>query len=125
MVSSVAGKILIPNLTSEPHFLKRNKHFCQVHALYTPEEDSTNEQLPVSLPPRPPVHQPAQNTENVSLDPNNLHPQGIRAKFTSLLDEYDHIFDPNIKGYNGAEGPFKVRVNMGPVKPPQRKGRLP
>ena len=41
------------------------------------------------------------------------------------MDEYDHIFDPNIKGYNGAEGPFEARVNMGPVEPPQRNGRLP
>ena len=35
------------------------------------------------------------------------------------------MFDPNIKGYNGAEGPFEARVNMGPVEPPQRKGCLP
>ena len=26
---------------------------------------------------------------------------------------------------NGAVGPFEARVNMGPVEPPQRKGRLP
>ena len=63
----------------------------------------------------------------MSLDPNNLLPRDIRAKFTSLLNEYDHIFDPNIKGYNGAEGPFEAKVNMGHVEPPppQRKGRLP
>ena len=35
------------------------------------------------------------------------------------------MFDPAIKGYNGAAGPFFARVNMGPVEPPQRKGRLP
>ena len=34
-------------------------------------------------------------------------------------------FDPRFKGYNGAVGPFKAVVNMGPVQPPQRKGRLP
>ena len=123
MVSSVAGKIRIPNLTPEPYFLKRNEHFCQVHAVFTPEEDT---QLPVSPPLRPPVHQTSTNhSANVSLDPNNLLPRDIRAKFTSLLNEYDHIFDPNIKGYNGAEGPFEAKVNMGPVEPPQRKGRLP
>ena len=121
MVSSVAGKIRIPNLTPEPYFLKRNKHFCQVHAVFTPEEDT---QLPIAPPPRPPVHQTSTNhSANVSLDPNNLFPRDIRAKFTSLLNEYDHIFDPNIKGYNGAEGPFEAKVNMRPVEPPQRKGR--
>lgn len=30
IVSSVAGKIRIPNLSPEPRFLKRNEHFCQV-----------------------------------------------------------------------------------------------
>ena len=113
MVSSVAGKIRIPNLTPEPHFLKRNEHFCQVHAVYT-------------MPPVPPVHPPStKHSVNVTLNPNKFLPQDVRAKFTSLLDEYDHIFDPNIKGYNGAEGPFEARINMGPVEPPQRKGRLP
>ena len=98
MASSVAGKICIPNLTPEPHFLKRNEHFCQVHALYKPEAHSTSTQLPVSPPPKPPVHPPStKHSVNVTLDPNNLLPQDVRAKFTSLLDEYDNIFDPNIK----------------------------
>ena len=35
------------------------------------------------------------------------------------------MFDPSITGYNGAAGPFEAKVNMGPVEPPQRKGRLP
>ena len=28
-------------------------------------------------------------------------------------------------GYNGHVGPFTATVNMGPVQPPQRKGRCP
>ena len=35
------------------------------------------------------------------------------------------MFDPKVKGYNGHVGPFESKVNMGPVEPPQRKGRLP
>ena len=49
----------------------------------------------------------------MSLDPSNLLPHDIRAKFRSLLDEYNHIFDPNINGYNGVEGPFEARGNLG------------
>ena len=30
-----------------------------------------------------------------------------------------------VTGYNGAVGPFEAVVNMGPVQPPQCKGRLP
>ena len=26
--------------------------------------------------------------------------------------EYDHVFDPNIKGYNDSAGPFEAKVNM-------------
>ena len=32
---------------------------------------------------------------------------------------------PNIKGYNGAVGPFQAKVNMRSVEPPQRKDRMP
>ena len=42
-----------------------------------------------------------------------------------LLTEFDSVFDRNYKGYNGAVGPFEAQVNMGPTKPPQRKGRVP
>ena len=35
------------------------------------------------------------------------------------------IVDSNIVGYNGAVGPFEATVNMGPVQPPQYKGRCP
>ena len=59
------------------------------------------------------------------LDPENALPPDIRAKFQELHDDYDKVFDPRIKGYNGAAGSFEAQVNMGPVEPPQRKGRLP
>ena len=71
IVSSVAGQICIPNLTTEPHFLKRNEHFCQVHAVYTPEAHSTSTQLPVLPPPKQPVHPPStKHSVNVTLDPS-------------------------------------------------------
>ncbi|CAG2241165.1 unnamed protein product [Mytilus edulis] len=38
---------------------------------------------------------------------------------------YDHVFSPTFKGYNGAVGALEAKVNMGPVQPPQRKGRIP
>ena len=78
IVSSVAGKMRIPNLTTE-----RNEHFCQVHAVYRPEAHSINVQLPVSPSSRPPVHQTCKNhSVNASRDPNNLPPHDIRAKLT-------------------------------------------
>ena len=61
----------------------------------------------------------------MSLDPDNLFTPDMRTKFSALLEEYHSVFDPNFPGYNGAAGPFTAKVNMGPVEPPQRKGRLP
>ena len=37
IVSSLAGKIRFPNLSSEPHSLKHNEHFCQVNPVFSPE----------------------------------------------------------------------------------------
>jgi len=61
----------------------------------------------------------------MKIDPGNLLPPDIRVSFRSLLKEYDSVFDPKIMGYNSAAGPFKAKVNMGPIEPPQHKGCLP
>ena len=45
--------------------------------------------------------------------------------FDSVMTLYDDVFNPNIKGYNGAFGPVEGKVNRGPVEPPQCKDRLP
>lgn len=49
----------------------------------------------------------------------------MKAQFKQTLDTYDDVFNPDFKGYNGASDPLRSVVNMGPVQPPQRKGRLP
>ena len=129
VLASVAGRIRIPNLSAEPHTLKRHEHFCQVDPLSTPCCDS-----PVPAPgPSSPVYDVratkhssvTKHSDAVRLDPDNLLPPSIQSQFRELLTRYDRVFDPAITGYNGAVGPFQARVNMGPVEPPQRKGRLP
>ena len=45
--------------------------------------------------------------------------------FTSLLKEFQLVFDSCIPGYNRAAGPIEGVVNMGPVEPPQHKGHVP
>ena len=65
------------------------------------------------------------HSASVQVDPDTILPQAVSADFNSLLREYDSVFDPQFPGYNGAAGPYKAKVNMGPVEPPQRKGRLP
>lgn len=52
----------------------------------------------------------------MSFDLNNLFFYYMRVNFMLFFDKYDFIFDFDIKGYNGVEGFFKVRVNMGFVE---------
>ncbi|KAJ8400993.1 hypothetical protein AAFF_G00389500 [Aldrovandia affinis] len=44
-------------------------------------------------------------------------PSDVKDKFRALHREFDEVFDPQFKGYNGAVGPFQAKVNMGPVQP--------
>lgn len=37
IVSTLAGKICIPNLSSKLHTFKRDKHFCQVNLVFKPK----------------------------------------------------------------------------------------
>ena len=64
-------------------------------------------------------------TSTVSVDPDYILPDSSQVEFCNLLCEYDDVFSPQITGYNGAVGKFEATVNMGPVLPPQRKGRVP
>ena len=61
------------------------------------------------------------------MDPSGLISPYKKTAFTSLLKEFQTVFDQNIVGYNGAAGPIEGVVNMGPVEPPlpQRKGHVP
>lgn len=126
IISSVAGKIRIPNLTNEPQTLKRNEHLCQVRPVFIPDDVSSatmNEKHITHH--KPETKRSQQHSVHVKLDPDHILPLELTSKFRNTLDEYDSVFDPNFKGYNGASGPFEAKVNMGPVQPPQRKGRLP
>ena len=122
VVSSVVRAIHIPNLSTEPRTLKRHEHFCQVTPVFEPKEESPTSQSPTQRP-LPPSH--ASHSASVHVDPGRILPEAVRANFQSLLSEYDSVFDPQFPGYNGSAGPYQAKDNMGPVEPPQRKGRLP
>ena len=93
IVSSVAGKLRIPNLSTEPHSLKRSEHFCQVSLVYSPDTPPCDMTTPSPSPSLPRSASTSQST-HVSLDPDNLAPD-MRSKFSALLDEYHTVFDPS------------------------------
>ena len=71
--------------------------------------------------------QPASSnhSDSITVDPDSrLLPNDV-ADFNEIHKKFDDVFNPNFTGYNGAYGPIKATVNMGPVLPPQRKGRVP
>ncbi len=127
VVSSVSGKIRIPNDTNDPLVLKKSEHFCQVQQVFTVPNAEVRQtvNMPSNVPPTKTHSQTNDYSEQVRIDPDNQFDPSVRERFRSLLHEYDDVFNPQIDGYNGKSGPFKAVVNMGPVQPPQRKGRVP
>ncbi|XP_071089210.1 uncharacterized protein [Haliotis cracherodii] len=128
IVSSVSGKIRIPNDTKEPLVLKKHEHFCQVQQVFTIPNSETEmvDSQSESIPLRQSTTTCKVNcSEQVRIDPDNQFSPDTRNSFHALIKEYDDVFNPHVHGYNGKSGPFKAVVNMGPVQPPQRKGRVP
>jgi hypothetical protein len=123
MADCISGKIRLANTSHEPQVLLRDEHFCQV----SPTADISP---PPDLPPALPVRilstkVDAPYSQNVSIDPGRILPDDIRTELITATRKYDRVFNPNIKGYNHASGHFEAIVNVGPVEPPQRKGRVP
>ena len=130
LITSVEGVLRIPNLTNTTRVLKRNEHFCQIREVFEPDNAAavtysqcTSEAM--NIRNRSSKATPVKHSTAVTFDPDYALSSDKRAAFRSILEEYDEVFDPNYTGYNGHVGPFKAVVNMGPVQPPQRKGRLP
>ena len=113
------------NTSNEPHMVIRHNHVC----FSRPTEDLipwTTTTLPAAttqttnkkdLPTKYPV--------TVQLDPDNQLPDPLRNQSRQVLQKFNFVLKPDIPGYNSAAGHIEATVNMGPVHPPQRKGRVP
>ena len=127
LVTSVARRLRIPNLTTDPLVIKKNAHVCKVYPVFDPKEDEREASPSIGIVGVEQTHSPQDkvHSSSVSVDPDNIFPVELKHDFTTLLREYDEVFSPKFPGYNGKAGPFQAVVNMGPTQPPQRKGRLP
>ena len=123
LVTSVQGKVRLTNTTDHPLVLKRNEHFCQVRQ--TSVSDNVGQSAYIATKREAPVTYPKYHSDLVKVDPDGQLDTESRTELHKITREFDDVFSPSFKGYNGALGPFKGEVNMGPVLPPQRKGRLP
>ena len=115
--------IRIANLSNDPKTLHKGEHFCQIRnidvtegPIDTPITDSKTKPLAVDN---------KFAYRDVSIDPQNITPQEYKLKFQNICEGYGHVFNPKFSGYNGRDGRVNAVVNMGPVLPPQCKGRMP
>ena len=124
ILEAVRSKICLVNTSHEPKAIGCHEHLSQILPTITPPSPTPG-QIPTYQPSPvwPKCSPPFSST--MSVDPDNLLPDQSRLKFQQLLQEYDRVFGPKITGYNGAAGPIQGTVNIGPVEPPQCKGRIP
>jgi len=130
-IRNVNGFIAIPNNTKSPIVVKPNSHICSlVKGTYCNKNSSvlhssysTNKRQPNR--PKVAQAQSSLHSATVKVDPSKLLNDRDRSELLNLCREFDQIFDPCYKGYNGASGHFTTKNNMGPTFPPQRKGRIP
>lgn len=123
IIEAVGNKIRLVNTLPRPLKLSRHEHFCQVrHTVASPTCDTESEP---AVKTRNIAHTTDLFSEAIELDCDKQLPESMRGQFRSLHQQHDSVFNPSIVGYNGHAGPFTAVVNMGPVLPPQRKGRCP
>ena len=80
IIASVAGKIRIPNLTSEPRVLKKNEQFCQVRPITiasTTVNESKNNSVKVDSHNAPSTS--SFHSANVRVDPESILDNTVRG----------------------------------------------
>ena len=119
LIDNIAGSVRICNNTSDPIVVKKDQQFAQVCTAYSPTEDQTSVGSALK------TKKSSVDISSVQVDPDSLLTPESVTQFVQLHDQYQDVFSSEYKGYNGAAGKYEAVVNMGPVQPPQRKGRLP
>ena len=61
----------------------------------------------------------------VSVDPNGQLSTKQRREFMDISKRYSPVFSPQFTCYNEKSGTIRANINMGPVEPPPRKGKIP
>ena len=121
LIQSVNGKIKIPNDSDVPITIKKNEHFAQISKVYEPETS-----IRESVDSKPKIHLESNtNQHKILVNVDKIIPDSIAEKFMMVNEKYKQVFKSSFNGYNGNAGSIAVKVNMGSVEPPQRKGKLP
>ncbi|KAI8485682.1 hypothetical protein Bbelb_365160 [Branchiostoma belcheri] len=127
---NIAGYVRVPNISSSPVHVTKHMHLFNATPVVPVAEIPPDNMLHVptenTVPTHVPVHKPeAFSSDTAQLDPDNILSSTQQYRMSSVLQNFDEVFNTNFPGYNGAVGPILAVVNIGPAQPPQRKGRLP
>lgn len=123
LIQQVNGKIRLSNESTEPILLKKHSHFCQ--AIYTTDPVISDDSS-VPIQPCSSRANTSDHYKNVVTDPDNTLSPEMRNKFLEAHEKYSKAFNPDLsQTYNNYSGTYTQTINMGPVQPPQRRGRVP
>ena len=133
VVEPVNGILSVENSSDAPIELRRAERIFQILDTCDPVVDVTScDSLSgTRLPHRPHSHRGTDikkvvpYSTAVQLNKDKILSPSTEVQFKDCLLEYDEVFNPRISRYNGHSGPCSAEVNMGPTRPPQRKGRIP
>ncbi|KAK3085124.1 hypothetical protein FSP39_024755 [Pinctada imbricata] len=133
-IEAIGGKVRLLNDTTQPQLIRKNDQLCQLHTtgpIFYNADQHEDTSVPLVLNTMGQSRKtgntgsPQYHSSAVSIDPDNILQDKDRQKLQNLLTTHDAVFDPKFSGYYGGAGKFECHINMGPVLPPQRKGRLP
>ena len=130
------GKISLQNTSNYPIHINKSEPVCNIKIQNHATEDQAISQSlhydlhalsrPVScLPKTSRQGKPTSFSSGVNLNQDGVMSKAEEKLFLDLLTTYDEVFAPVTSTYNGYSGTCKVKVNIGPNPPPQRKGRVP
>ena len=121
----LAGKVRVMNDSNMPVKVDRHAHVAQVCQVAAPEVGSKDGGAECGVSDRKKADSVRPFSAAVKVDPDQVLTVSQREACRRMLTRFDDVFDPAIGCYNGASGPIKAVVNIGPALPPQRKGRVP
>ena len=131
VIRPVDKHITLRNSSSEPVSIKRFEHVATVRAVGEYTEPKIGEVKSTEVIKTEEVNpgvsmECSSDYKNIVLDPDGCLTKEQRGRFEELHRKYAEVFDSSSLGcYNGNSGTLKVKINMGPTLPPQRKGRMP
>ena len=128
----VQGSVRIPNNGPDPIKISSTQHIAQIRRVKTiPDVEhpiANHETITVNENNITNSHQATSSTIHSSEIQNhsdNMLTKEERHKFSDIHKRYDAQFTSEFGAYNDHSGYIRTSLHMGPVEPPQCKGKLP